>query len=141
MPLDANAVATALARYVCDLLPETAYGVAVLREGTDGETILGVYGKPGSGGRANTELALYEAFLAHASVEVPGRGLGPRDQAWAVIVRAGQLGPPAPSTARGSARPPGSRRADRRPFGRPGTRRPAGSDEVRVVAWWHALAN
>jgi hypothetical protein len=66
MPFHGEATATALARYVSDFLPETAYGVAVIRERTDGETLLGVYGMPGTSGRAKTELALYEALLAHS---------------------------------------------------------------------------
>jgi hypothetical protein len=90
-PLDGNAVATALARYVRDFLPETTHGVTVIRLGTDDGALLGVYGKPGGRGRAKAELALYEALLAKAQVDVVGRGLGPRAAAWAVVVRAGRL--------------------------------------------------
>jgi hypothetical protein len=90
-PLDGDAVATALARYVRDFLPEAAHGVTVIRRGTDDGALLGVYGKPDSRGRARAELALYEALLAKARVDVVGRGLGPRAEAWAVVVRAGRL--------------------------------------------------
>ena len=90
-PLDGDAVATALARYVRDFLPGPTYGVTVIRSVPDGESLLGVYGKPDGGGRAGVELTLYEALLAGARVDVIGRGLAPRGRAWAVIVRAGHL--------------------------------------------------
>jgi hypothetical protein len=136
-PLDGDAVATALARYVRDFLPETAYGVAVIREGTDGEALLGVYGKPGRGGRVGAELALYEALLAKARVDVVGRGLGPRGQAWTVVVRAGQLVHPLRALL--------ADLLDRRVVGAR-TGEPPGDRELadqRVRAWcdwWHSLS-
>jgi hypothetical protein len=76
-PLDGNAVATALARYVRDFLPETAHGVTVIRLGTDDGALLGVYGKPGGRGRAKAELALYEALLAKAGSMSSAAGSAP----------------------------------------------------------------
>jgi hypothetical protein len=136
-PLDYDEVATALARYVRDFLPEPAYGVTVIRPPTDGGALLGVYGKPGGRGRARVELALYEVLLANAGVDVVGRGLGSRSGAWAVVVQAGQLVHPLRALL--------ADLLDRRVVGaRPGE--PLGDRDLadrRVRAWcdwWHSLS-
>jgi hypothetical protein len=86
-----NAVAIALARYVRDFVSRPAHGVVVIHVGTDEGALLGAYGKPSRRRRAEVELALYESLLAQARVDVVGLGLGPREEAWAVVVRAGRL--------------------------------------------------
>jgi hypothetical protein len=134
-PFNGDAVATALARYVRDFLPETAHGVVVIRQEAE-ETLLGVYGKPNERGRARTALALYEALLSKPQVDVVGRGLGPRGEAWAVVVRAGPSGHPLKTLL--------ADLLDRRVVGT-GACAPPGVQElankrVRLwCEWWHSL--
>jgi hypothetical protein len=90
--IDGDAVAAALARYVRDSVPGPAHGVAVIRSLADDGALIGVYGKPGRGGEV--ELALYEALLARARVDVVGTADCSHGTAWAVVVRAGRLAHP-----------------------------------------------
>jgi hypothetical protein len=88
---DGDAVAAALARYVRDFVPGPAHGVAVIRSRADDGALIGVYGKPGRGGGGEVQLALYEALLARARVDVVGTAACSRGTAWAVVVWAGRL--------------------------------------------------
>lgn len=89
--VDGAAIAAALARYVRDFVPGPAHGVAVIGSRADDGALIGVYGKPGRSRGGEVELALYEALLVRARVDVVGTAACPRGAAWAVVVRAGRL--------------------------------------------------